>query len=584
MFRLACSFALLLVHCSCMPLWAEEEAAPLSALARLPVKEVTVFKDGHAFVLHEGKMPTDAAGDVLMDHLPTPIIGTFWPYATDKNAKLAMVTAGRRVVSVERTALTLRELLEANTGAEIMVTETGNTNPYPATLVGFLNRDAKEVAATAPPGSGDPLAQKGNLVLLKVADGTKVLAIEQIKDVKFLGKYKTTLANEEYRNLLTLKMDWAGAKPDKTASVGMVYLQKGVRWIPGYQVDLDGKGKAVVKLQATILNELTDLDNVTLNLVVGVPTFAFKDTIDPIALNQAIAQLSPYFDQHAQTAHAFSNAIMTQTARMGERVQNNVPAPAAPDLGPDVAGSAKSEDLYVYTVKGVTLKKGQRLVLPVMQETLEYQDIFTLDLPFSPPAEYRRQINDAQQAEIAKLFHAPKMMHKIRLGNKSQQPLTTAPALIVKNNKVLAQGMMTYTAAGAATDLTITTAVDIKTKKTEKETKRTPNAATLNGDQYWRIDLAGKIDLTNFRAQPVDVEVTRQVLGNVGEANEGGKAEMVNMLDEDGAPYPYPYWWGYYSWPAWWNHFNGMGKITWKLKLEPGKSVALDYDWHYFWR
>ena len=47
---------------------AEEKVAPravpLRALARMPVKEVTVFKDGHAFVLHEGNMPTDGSGNV----------------------------------------------------------------------------------------------------------------------------------------------------------------------------------------------------------------------------------------------------------------------------------------------------------------------------------------------------------------------------------------------------------------------------------------------------------------------------------------------------------------------------------------
>ena len=48
-----------------------EDAAPLSALAKMPVREVTVFKDGHAFVLHEGSMPVDASGDVKMDYLPT---------------------------------------------------------------------------------------------------------------------------------------------------------------------------------------------------------------------------------------------------------------------------------------------------------------------------------------------------------------------------------------------------------------------------------------------------------------------------------------------------------------------------------
>ena len=32
------------------------ENIPENALANMPVKEVTVFKDGHAFVLHEGQM------------------------------------------------------------------------------------------------------------------------------------------------------------------------------------------------------------------------------------------------------------------------------------------------------------------------------------------------------------------------------------------------------------------------------------------------------------------------------------------------------------------------------------------------
>jgi hypothetical protein len=70
---------------------AAEKAAPLSVLGKMPVKEVSVFKDGHAFVAQEGPMPTDAAGNVLMDYLPTPVIGTFWPYSADKGAKLTGV-------------------------------------------------------------------------------------------------------------------------------------------------------------------------------------------------------------------------------------------------------------------------------------------------------------------------------------------------------------------------------------------------------------------------------------------------------------------------------------------------------------
>jgi len=51
-----------------------------------------------------------------------------------------------------------------------------------------------------------------------------------------------------------------------------------------------------------------------------------------------------------------------------------------------------------------------------------------------------------------------------------------------------------------------------------------------------------------------------------------------------GRSYSHPYWWGWYNWPYWWRHFNGVGRVTWKLTLEPTKSVELGYTWHYFWR
>jgi hypothetical protein len=71
---------------------------PEGTLANMPVKEITIFKDGHAFVLHEGKMPTDTDGNVVLDYLPRPIIGTFWAYSADTKAKLTGVVSGKHVV------------------------------------------------------------------------------------------------------------------------------------------------------------------------------------------------------------------------------------------------------------------------------------------------------------------------------------------------------------------------------------------------------------------------------------------------------------------------------------------------------
>lgn len=578
-----------------LPAATAEQNVPVTSVARLPVKEVTVFKDGHAFVAHEGKLPVNAAGEVVMDYLPTPVIGTFWAYPADRNAKLVSVTASQRRMSIERTALTLRELLEANVGAEASLTET-NGLKYPVTILGFPTRSAEELMATSPPNAGERLPQKGSLVLLKTAEGTKALPVDRIQDVTFKGAPAAKSAQEEFRNFLTLRMDWGNRKPAKDAEVGvgLVYLQKGIRWIPSYRVDLDGKGKAHIRLQATLLNELTDLDDVTVQLVIGVPTFYFKETLDPMALQESAAQLSAFFQgepgragRSSVLAANFSNAIMTQAARMGDYRAESGPAGGS---GPDLPEGTKNEDLFVFTLKNISLKKGARMVVPVAEYEVTYEDVFVLDLPFAPPPEMARNMNTQQHAELAKLFNAPKVMHKARLNNKSAQPFTTAPALVLREGRVISQGLMTYTAIGASTDLALTTAVDIQVKKTDSETKRTPNAFQHNGDQYMRVDLKGTIRLTNRRGQPLAVEVTRHVLGHVDAAERDGKVEMSNAFesrdhlpvgDYESGPY---YWWNWISWPWWWHQVNGVGRVTWELKLDQGQQTELGYTWHYYWR
>ncbi|MGB2806158.1 MAG: hypothetical protein WBC22_00330, partial [Sedimentisphaerales bacterium] len=190
-----------------------------------------------------------------------------------------------------------------------------------------------------------------------------------------------------------------------------------------------------------------------------------------------------------------------------------------------------------------------------------------------------------QHAKLAQLDHAPKVMHKIRLANSEKYPLTTAPALILRQGRVIAQGMMTYTAVGASSDLELTTAVDIAVEKLDKETDRVPNATKWDGYTYARSNLTGTIHLTNRRTETVDLEIQRSVLGHIDSTTHKGLIEHLGKheaewMTSDGSPF----WWHWYNWPQWWYHFNAVGRVTWKYELEPGKSVELEYKWHYFWR
>ncbi|MCG8406467.1 MAG: DUF4139 domain-containing protein [Phycisphaerales bacterium] len=554
-------------------------------LSHLPVREITVFKDGHAFVLHEGELPTDASGNIVLGHLPAPVIGTFWSYSADPAAKLAGVVAGTQQIQNVSTALSLRELLEANTGAACSITEVDGKT-YTGRILGVPVQRVREEGSKSDEQEKKKLVQKGSVILIETPEGVKAVPINRIQDVTFQDVPKRTLSEEERRNVLTLKLDWSGETPREQAHAGLAYLQRGIRWIPNYRITIDGDGTAKVKLQATLLNEMIDLEDVTAHLVIGVPSFAFKDTLSPLSLQKTVAKLSQYFQEGRQTAHAFSNSLMVQTARMGEYRNHSPsrPPPPSTDLGPDMPEGARNEDLFIFTLEHITLKKGQRMILPVAEFTLAYKDVFGLDVPIVPPMEAYQQFSTHQQRELARLFNAPKVKHKIRLVNNSDYPLTTAPAMIVQDGRVLAQSMMTYTATGATTDLEITTSVDIQVAKSDKETKRDLKAMFWNNKNYQRINFSGSIRLTNYCHEAVEIEVVRHVFGTADSASGQGQIEKAN-ISEEGWPVAgpsYPRWWRWYSWP-WWDHFNGISRIKWSVGLKPGESLDLSYAWHYYW-
>ncbi len=603
------------VCASCSIPWPvqAQAAAPPARRAALPVREITVFKDGHAFVLHSGQMATDANGSVQLDRLPTPVLGTFWPYCADKNATLTAVTASASKTRVEHPALSVSELLEANPGAQIVVTQTDGRK-YDAQIVATPRAasDASDVPGGAvggmPGGFGGgfmirnplPLMQihrslPPTIVLLKTPAGESAVPLNSILSVTFKGAYRRTLASEEMRDHLSLHLAWKNGKPARTASVGMVYLQKGIRWIPSYRVSLDGKGHAVVSLQATLLNEMVDLNDVTCHLVVGVPTFWFKDTPDPISLQQTFPQLSRFFQADSQTAYAFSNAIAGQSAggggfggggRAGENFGGRGGAGTAPTLA-DADGIAtdRSEDLFLYTVRHITLKKGQNMTLPVTQFTLDYKDVYRLEMPITLPGGILPNGSQAEQ-ELARLARTPRAQHRIRLLNKSAYPITTAPVLIASGDRVIAQTLTSYTSTGATLDLALTAAANVGVKRTESETKSAPDAQIWRGDHLTRYDLNGTLTVTNYDDKPIDLEIVRYVPGRIDTVNRGGVLGAVSPL-EDGsgnatAGEARPAWWGGFNWPAYWETFNGLSRVMWNAQIAPKSNADFTYTWHYF--
>jgi hypothetical protein len=481
-------------------------------------------------------------------------------------------------------------MLEANVGATATIQEVTGT-PYVAKILAVPKPEPRagdgnpfgDAAATA---SAYPQAPVANLLLLETTAGIKAIGLEQVREVTLPRDAKRTRSTEGWRSDLTLQFAGASATSGRSTTVGVMYLQKGLRWIPAYKVTLDGKGTARVQLQATLINELTDLDDATVNLVIGVPTFAFQDTPDPVGLQDTFARLSRYFHADARTPAALSNAILSQGGfRAGEaydRAEGGRGGGGDAGGGPVLSGGEGAEDLFVFTAKNVRLKRNARMVLPVAEFTLPYKNVYTAELlPSSAFTRGGYENHGAAGSEAFRLMTQPRVVHKARLTNNSAFPLTTAPALLLRENRVIAQGMMTYTSRGGTSDLTLTDASDVTVKRSDKESKRAADAMRADGSSYARVDMAGAIELRNFRAEPVEVEITRYVLGRVDTATADGAASALDPFGDDALPS----WIGQYGAAQERLRFTGLGKVFWKRTLPPaGNPRTLEYAWHYFVR
>ncbi len=477
------------------------------------------------------------------------------------------VTAGQRPESTGTEIRGLEALLRANEKAQVSLTDIEG-GVHAGALVGLLG------------GNG---GIDGSLLMLKTALSVEVLPTARIRGIEFQELPKTRVEESVWRPCLTLRMAFPEGGKKASARVGVAYVQHGFRWIPSYHVDMDGAGKARVRFQATVVNDLADIENATVNLVIGVPSFLFTGQLDPMSLQASMsgvaAAMSSRPDASSSMSNILSNAIMSQVVTpQGGGGGDTSGTPASPPMD-----DGKTEDLYLFTLKDITLKRGDRMTVPVADFPADYEDLYRLAVPYSAPLEISQSFQPEQLARLAVASDAASVTHVIRMTNSGTAPFTTAPVLVTQGGRVVAQTLMTYTPAGARCDLELTTAVDIGVKYEEVETARKDRAYYMADVPFARVDLKGIVTLTHRGSKPARVEVVRYVLGRVDSAIDGATVEQLGLASIDHVS-TLPEWWNWWRRPNWWHNVNGAGRVTWNTELKAGESREFTYTWHYFWR
>ncbi|MFT5423996.1 MAG: hypothetical protein ACI89L_001788 [Phycisphaerales bacterium] len=556
----------------------------------LPITEVTAFKDGHALIVRSGTVATNAAGDVVLHELPQPLLGTFWADELEAGAQLRAVTSSIIEIDQDFEPGSLPDLLMQNIGARIEFKDIRNHERH-GVLLSILQANGERVALIdeTENSTGDEADHPGTRIA--------AIPLNNLRDVRFVGSSpKTTVTRKVSAERMTLDLEWDGA-PEAQADISLMAVEHGLRWIPAYRITMLEDDRVLIELEATLVNDLADLEDARVHMAVGVPSFAFAGQTDPMALAErlaALGQVQPTSFDGGVVGYAagsmLSNSIMSQVSYGGryeykEEYESNSYGDSGGTGGaPQAGGSEQAEDLYVFTIEHLTLDRGARMVLPLASYECDAESIYTLDLIAAPPMQAMQNFNTQQQRELAMALDRPTAKHVLRITNDNTlgMPITTAPALILKNGRALAQGLIRYASEGAKADLEVGVAMDLSVKTDETETGRDPDGLNWGGSHFGRINIGFEGSVTNRKDKAIKIEITKLALGHFDSASEGGTGNAINLLS-DSSFWAGSAWSRGYSWPWWWHGVNTASRYTWTLEIEPGQSADFAAGWHYFW-
>ena len=405
--------SLLMLLAIAAPSPADDAAGALS----LTTRRAVVFKDGYALLIKTAMGVADENGEVFTLDVPdSAVLGSFWAIAQDHSI-LAMraeyTNDWKRVDQAPAAASsTLSALLAGNTN-DLVTLGLSDGESITGTVIAQASSKDQAFVLIRPEGAS-------------LQSEPVTVARSRILSLRSHPLAGGPSADPTFARAKRLSFDLGPDAAGQQVELTVMYFTPGLRWIPTYRLSGELVDSADMALQAEILNECEDLQNVAVDLVVGVPHFRFRGVISPLSLEASLrntlAQAAP------QLMGQMSNAMFTQRAAewRGNTPHLAAASPASIDL-PAELSAGKEQDLYVYSVPAFSLKVGGRATVPLWQAQAPLSHLYTLDLKTARNARYgglvRSQSDDPQFPVGSPLrLLTTQVWHQLELTNTSTTP------------------------------------------------------------------------------------------------------------------------------------------------------------------
>lgn len=496
------------------------------------VKRVAVFKNGYAFTYREGEAQT-ANGWAYTTDAPIGVLGTIWGYSTSPNVRVMQLLASQTEKRETERVTDIAEILLANEGARIRFVDNYDGKTIEGTYEIVSRNRNFDHPQPRTDNYTDEYREDQIVIAMKTESSLKFFPVGQIRNIEIIGQPKMEKPKISKENRLSMKIE--GARDGQNTTLGIAALERGIRWIPAYRVEVKGTPvkEAKLELEAMLINELTDLKNSEVYFVVGVPHFLFQDLMSPLSMNTAFAGVSSYFQTGVGNSRrdSFTNAIMTQqSSYQAETADASNAKPTVSDE--EKANTFSAEQLFLYQANQINLKKGERASLRLFSLTVPASEVFEWTLNDSPDTE-RRYLESARSSTGVPFTQdlSSKVWYALRLKNQTGMPWTTAAAVSFREWKPIGQDMLTFTPIGGENILRVTPATEVIGTHTLEEKSREQKELRYGGSTYNFdfVTVEGTIKLRNIKKETIEVVLTRNLVGEVSEASDDGKISRQGL-------------------------------------------------------
>jgi len=542
-----------------------------SARADAKLKRVALFKNGLGFFVLEVPVPADTDRFSIIPP-GKACHGTFW-VSHPSSMKLESVTA-KEIESQEFVdAVTITDMLRANVGSSVRILCRGREKAVEG-KIRYVARDEKDIVSQAYAGAWGGYggrydmssSERSGLMIVETDSGEVCIDPANVEKAEFIdGKAKKDVRSDSKSMQLKVKM----SAPARGKKLTISYLAQGITWAPSYIVDIADGDKARISAKAVIINEVCNLDDVTIQLVTGVPHLRFADVVSPVARKQSLA----LFLQSLAWVQSGRERMGGVMGMMGGGIggyggggyggyggfSDTEEVPVMPEYGVPKEGQA-AEDLFLYPVKNVQLKKGEAGYYPLFTESVPFKHIYLWKIADYVDEE-ERYYYDRRRRE--KREREEDVWHCLRMENNTKVPWTTAPAETVKEGLILGQDTLKYTPQKSKTTLRITKAVSVKAEQTELETARKREAEEFYGKYFDLITVEGKLSVSNLQQKAITLEITKTLSGEVKASEPAAAIEkQARGL----------------------RRMNGIVNLAWTIELGPGERKYLSYKYEVYVR